>query len=344
MLTRKNLLWLTAVLVVLIVLATVQRTSHERATSRPSSQVLLPGEYSRSDLSSLAIGHGQGHTDVLLSSGPEGWYVPTAWNARANGQRIDTLLRSLANLRGEFRSDNPDVLADYGFTDSTSVFITGFDTGEREIFAIEIGRRPQGGMGTFVKLPQSSEVFLTNQNLLSNLGLWSGPEPPQNRHFLELQALRLDKQDIDAIRLEGDGALTMTKEHVMIEPAEEDTVRTEAYPDRSQWEWRLDTGQRAVKTRADGVLNTATSLRAQDVVDPDADLAQYGLDEPDKRAVLVHADGSQTVIAFGDYREMEGTTPGGFYTLVGNDPTVWITAEFNVDTIFKTREDLLPEN
>lgn len=344
MLTRKNLFWLTALLVVLIVLATAQRTSHERATSRPSSQVLLPGEFKRADLGRLAVGHGSADDAVLLTGGPDGWYVPTAWNARANGQRIDTLLRSLSNLRGEFRSDRPHVLGDYGFSDTTTVTIAGYDPADREVFLIEVGGKPDGAMGNFVKLAGSAEVYLSSQNLLSNLGLWAGPERPQSRHFLELQALRLERQDIDAIRLENGAALTLTKEHEMIEPADGDTLHTEAFPDRSQWEWRLDCGRRAVKTRADGVLAAATSLRAQDVADPDAGLAAYGLEHPGRRAVLVHSDGTETVLAFGGTREIDGAVPGGTYALIGDDPTIWVVAEFNVESIFKAREELLPES
>lgn len=344
MLTRKNLLVLASVLVVLIIVATAQRTSHERATGRASSEVLVPGEYARGDLGRLAVGYGSHETAVLLTRGPDDWYVASAYNARASGQRIDTLLRSLGNLRGEFRSDSPGVLADYGFTDTTVVTIAGFDPGDRELFRIEIGGRPEGAMGNFVKLPGSSAVYLTAQNLLSNLGLWAGPEPPQSRHFLELQALRLERQDIDSIRLEGEVSMTLAKEHVTIEPAEGDTLHTEAFVDRTQWEWRLDTGQRAVKTRADGVFNSATSLRAQDVADPAADLAAYGLEPPRRRAVLVHADGTQTVLAFGALRETEDSAPGGYYAIFGDDPTIWIVAEFNVDSIFVEREELLPDS
>lgn len=344
MLTRKNLLWLAGILIVLIVVSTAQKTSHQRATSRASTEILLPGEFSRANLDRLAIGYGLQAEAVLLARGAEDWHVASAWNAKASGQRLDTLLRSLSGLRGEFRSDSPHVLADYGFTDSTSVTIAGWDLAGAEVFQLEIGGKPEGSSGNFVRLAGSNEVFLTSQNLLSNLGLWGGPERPQSRHFLELQALSLDRQDIDAIRLEGDIALTLAKEHVMIEPGPADTVHTEPWPDRSQWEWRLDGRQNAVKTRADGVLNAAASLRAQDVADPGAGLAAYGLDRPARRAVLVRADGTETVLAFGSLRQADGAAPGGYYLRIDEEPTIWVVGEYNVDSIFKKRQDLMPES
>jgi hypothetical protein len=344
MLNRKNLLWLIGILVVLIVVSLAQRTSHERATSRALSEVLIAGQFAQRDLGRVTIAHGQDPAAIVLSSTPEGWQVDTAWNARASTQRLDTLLGSLGDLRGEFRSDSAAVLGDYGFTDTTTILLTGHDPQGQQVFAIEIGGRPEQGMGNFVKRPGENAVFLTSQGLLSNLGLWSGPGRPESRHFLELQAFRRDREDIDTIRLEGEERLVLTKEFAMIEPAPEDTVFTEPFPDRSQWEWRLGDGRRAQKTRADGVLGAVSNIRAQDVVDPAVPLAEYGLADPARRAILVLKDGTELVLAFGHQREAAGTAPGGYYTRIGDGPTIWVVGEFNVNNIFKSRSDLLPED
>ncbi len=347
MLKRKNLLLLAGVLLVLVVVSVLQERSHEQATSRASSEVLLPGTFASADLDRLVLAHG-GETAVEMVAGPDGWRLASAWNARMNEQRLDGLLRSLSGLRGEFRSDAAAVVPDYGFTDSTTITITGHDAGG-EVLAIEVGGKPEGGQGNFVKRPGSDTVYLTQTNLLSNLGLWTGPERPSSRHFLDLQALREDEADIEAITLATpDGTLRLVKEFAMVEPAPDDTARSEPYEDRDTWEWRLEDGDgdlvgMAVKTRADAVLGAATSLRAQDVADPTVDLASYGLEPPARTATLLAADGTETVIRLGDERAAEGEAPGGFYTRVGDDPTIWVLGTFNADNIFKSREDLLPE-
>ncbi len=345
MLKRKNLLWLGALLVVLIIAATAQKAGHERSTSRPSSEVLIAGSWEPADLSRLEIGHGQDAGAVVLTNAPEGWLVASAWNARASTQRIDTLLGSLGGLRGEFRSDSPAVVGDYGFSDTTTVTIAGFDRTGGEVFRLEIGGGPeQGGAGNFVKRPGTSAVYLTGQSLLSNLGLWGGPGRPESRHFLELQAFRMEREAVDEIRLEGEVALTLTKVHTMIEPAQTDTVHTEPFADRSQWEWRLDGGRSAVKTKADAVLGAVTNIRAQDVADPTVAPAQYGLEQPARRVVITRQDGSQSVLAFGHQRPPAGTAPGGYYARLDGGPTIWVVGDFNVNNIFKTRAELLPED
>jgi hypothetical protein len=50
------------------------------------------------------------------------------------------------------------------------------------------------------------------------------------------------------------------------------------------------------------------------------------------------------VLAFGDLREATNDEPAGVYARFGDDPTIWVVGEFNVENIFKTREDLLPDS
>ncbi len=204
MLNRKNLLIVAAVLIVLIVISVAQnRTPQER-----SSDALVAGEFGRADLGRLVVGYGADTEAVVLESGPDGWYLPTAWNARASDQRLDALLQSLSNLRGEFRSDSGEVVADYGFTADGTVSITGFGPAGNEVFALEVGNMPEGGRGNFVKRPGSNEVYLTGANLLSNLGLWNGPDRPTSRHFIELQAYTGDRDAVDRLTLKGDNVIT----------------------------------------------------------------------------------------------------------------------------------------
>ena len=341
MLTRKNLIIVLAVLVVLVAVSVLQKARHSQSTSHAASIVLVEGELARADLDRIELGFA-GEAAVVLTRADPAWRVATAHDARADHQKIDTLLQNLSGLRGEFRSDSGEVLADYGFTDSTTVTLRGYQ-GDREVFALELGNKPSGGQGGFVKRPGSSEVYLCTTGLLGNLGLWGGPERPQNRHFLDLLAHQADKADVAALQLTGDQDLSLQREFAMITPADGDTINTEPYADPSTWEWKLADGTMVQKTKADNIMNTAANLRAQDVADPTVGLATYGLQPAARTLTLVMADGSQTVMRFGDERPAEGKTPGGVYALLGDDPTVWVIGTYNLGNLFKTRDELLPE-
>ena len=341
MLTRKNLIIVMAVLAVLVVLSVLQKARHNEATSRASSEVLLAGEFGRGDLDRIVVGYGGEETVVLTADDPA-WLVSSAHGARADHNKIDTLLSTLGGLRGEFRSGSAEVLPDFGFTDSATVSVRGF-LGDREIFALELGNKPEGSQGGFVKRPGSSDVFLSQAGVLGNLGLWSGPGQPQSRHFLDLVAYQGVRENIAAIRLEGEQTVGLKREFMMIEPAPDDTVRTEPYPDQQNWEWTLADGTMVQKTKADGIMNAAVNLRAQNVADPAPGLASYGLEPAARTVTIVMHDGAEAVMHFGDELPAEGDAPGGVFARINDEPTIWVVGTYAVDNLFKTRDELLPE-
>lgn len=343
MLNRRNLIIVAVVLVALVMVSVVQNNQHRSATSQASSQALIDGEWTRDQLGRIVIGFGDDPAAVELAAGDDGWQVASAWDAAADHNKIDSLLRALSGLRGEFRSESPDVLADYGFTDTTTVRVSGLGPDGAEVFAIEVGDKPGSGRGNFVRRPGSTEVYLSTADVLGSLGLWSGPEQPQGRHFLDLVAYRGDRNATHALRLDGEQSVVLTKEYAMTEPAPDDTLQSEPTPDHSRWEWRLADGTMAQKTRADGVLSAAVTLRAQDVANPTVDLAGYGLDPAVRTVTIEVRDGDPVQIRFGNERPAEGKAPGGYYAQVEGDPTIWVVGTFNADNLFKTREDLLPE-
>jgi hypothetical protein len=287
---------------------------------------------------------------VVLLSTPTGWVVASAWDAPVSTQRLEALLRNMSDLSGEFRSDNESVLADYGLADEDAVKVRAFDKEGNLALAVDIGGQPERFPGNFIKRPGSSAVYLSQVNLLSQLGLYDGPAEPGNRHFLELQAVKEDRLAVDRITLnDGGQVLDLVKEFAQEKPAEgQETAGDEDEPaglDRTTWEWKLTAprSKALAKTKADGVLGSLVSIRATDVDDPSGDLAAFGLDDPFRTATMVRQDGTEMTLEFGDTREAEGDLQAGVWMKVRGEPTVWIVSEYTVNNIFKTVEDLLPE-
>lgn len=345
MLGRKNLIILAAVLVVLVAVSLAQRLGHERATTGTSSTALIEGTYARDSLGKVVIGRGDRPQAVVLTAGEgDAWVAASAWNAPVNPQRIDGLLQALSGLRGEFRSDSESVLDDYGFTDSTTVHVAGYDKAGAEVFAVELGEKPKQGTGTFVREPGSSRVYLATADLLGTMGVYSAAAGPQSRHFLDLQAFKCEREAVDAITLEDGGrGFTLTKVFQTIQPAAGDTVHTAPYTDRASWEWRLEPRRPLAKTKVDAILATLTNLRAQDVADPSAPAAAYGLGAPARRVIITMADGSQTTISFGAARAAATGQPAGIYGRVEGRPLVWVLGDYQVENIFKSPDDLKPD-
>lgn len=342
MISRRNLLVLALVVVLLAGLSLAQKLGHRRATSRAAATVLIEGAFTADSVGRLVLGRGAQPEAVVLAAGPDGWVVESAWGSRANRERIDALLSTLGGLAGEYRSDRPEVLPDYGLDEAGAVTIRAFGRSGEPLLALDVGRRPQGGQGNFVRLPGQDEVYLTQAGVLAQLGIYGEPQAPAARHFLELQAVQEERVAVDAIRLR-DGAGTREYLKVFAPPAAAGADSAAQAAVRATWEWKAGAGARGptpAKSKVDAVLGSLVSVRATDVADPNLPAATYGLDAPAREATLVLADGRQIVLEFGAELPAAGDKPGGTWMRVRGQPTVWVATEYTVRNIFKTPEDL----
>lgn len=345
MVKNRNLMILAAVLVVLLAINLFQKMSHKKSTSRSATEVLVAGTLSAEELGSITINQGA-DPRVVLTSGPTGWIVESAFNTPANQQRIDGLLRNLSDLKGEYRADNADVLADFGLDEASALTIGGLTADGDEAFAIAVGGTPERGNGNFVRKPGSDRVFLTDTNLLSALGLYQGPGEPKSTHFVDLQCVKEDRLAVDRIILNDGGAIIeMAKDFAMTEVAPDDTTGAVPEIDRDTWEWTLVQPRQAAlaKTKADAVMGALVSIRAVDVDDPGAVPADYGLADVMRTATLVFEDGSRKTIEFGAVRPAEGDQQAGTWIRISGERSIWVVTDYTVTNIFKTVEDLLPE-
>ena len=354
MLKNRNILILAGVLVLLLGISLVQKAGHRKSTSRPNTEKVVEGAFTADQLDRITLGLGADEETVVLLSTPTGWVVASAWDTPANMQRIDALLSSVSDLSGEFRSDNESVLADYGLAEESAVKVRAYDKEGNLAAAVDIGGKSERSPGNFIRRPGSNAVYLSQVNLLSQMGLYDGPAAPGNGHFLELQAVKEDRLAVDRIILNNSGQiLEMAKEFAEEKPVAGDAVVADttgaAVPppglDRTTWEWKLTPprSRALAKTKADGVLGSLVSIRATDVDDPAGDFAAYGLAEPSRTGTFVRQDGSEFTLEFGNTREAEGDVQAGVWMKVRGEPTVWIVSEYAVNNIFKTVEDLLPE-
>ncbi len=341
----RNLVILVVVLVVLGGINLLQRTAHHKDTSRAATEVLVQDNFKADDLDRITLGWGPDQVVVDLVKNPDGWVVASSWQNKATESRIDGLLKAVNGLSGEFRSDKAEVIGDYGLADSTAVHMR-FYQHENPVISLEVGNRSQGQQGNFVRKTGDNTVYLSTVNLLSPLGIYSGPEMPKDRQFLDLQAVKEDRLAVNSITLhDGKHTLEMQKIFAMVAPDSTAPEGSQPQANRSSWEWKLVKPRQAslAKTKADGVLGTTVNIRATDVSDPGVESSVYGLDKPTRTATLAMADGSTIVLEFGAQRPTEGDHPAGTWMRVKGQNTVWVVADYVTNNIFKSVDDLLPE-
>ncbi len=345
MMNTKNLVILAVVLAVLLGVNLMQRSDHKKATRQSSVVELIAADIVPDDLSRITVGYGPDSEAVIINNTPTGWLLETAWGAKANPARIETLVRNVAGLTGEYRSDNAAVLADYGLDEAGALTIRAYNPAGEEVVAIDVGRKPERYPGNFVRQPQNNKVYVSQKNLLAQVGIYGDPETPQNRYFLELQALQEDRLEVDRMVISGtDQVLDFTKIFAVNPPAAEGEQPLPEV-DRTTWEWKLAGAEDTslAKTKVDAVLNSLVAVRAADLADPGADLAGYGLANPTRAAALHLQDGRVLKLTFGATREAVDDIPAGTYMQLEGSQTVWVVTEYATKNIFKELGELQPE-
>jgi hypothetical protein len=337
MMKSRNLAIMAALIVVLAGINFMQKNNHQKSTSGSAVSTLIEGQWSVDTVGRLAIGYGAEENVVSLVKNPDhSWAVSSAWQAPGETQNIANLLLSLVALKGEFRSDDAAVLGDYQLARDQAVSIHAYANDGSSAFELLVGKATDGAPGNFVRLSSDNRVHATQIDLLAILGLYSGPGPAENKHFIHLKPLGFDQGAVDKIVLSDDRQTTaMTKTFA-------DTT------DRATWEWELDADPDTAlaRTKVDALLNALLGIRAVDVDNPAGDTRVYGLQEATRKATIFLADGSSQVLLFGSRREAGpggssgSTLPAGQWLQVEGKNEVWIITDYTVNNIFKNVDEL----
>lgn len=336
--SRRNLILLVVVVAALLGANAVQKASHRRAVTSSDTRPVIEADYHSEDINRIVLAWGADSSSVVLERLPDHWVARTAWGHPAADRRVNALLEGFAGLRGEFRSSNADLLPDYGLGPDHDVLrLTLFGKEWETVFDLEIGAQEANGQGVFVREPGSADVFLVRENILGQLGLYSGPAAPETRFFLDLEIHKCDRQDIETITLHQDGeALTLSK---VFAPA--DSTGT---VDKGDWTWALTAPERRDldKGKVDAILSALTNITAGGVDDPRESLEKYGLWQARRRVEITLADGTTFELRVGEAAPAAAGDAKDYWCMTSVDRTIWKVREFKINQIFKSLEDLLP--
>ncbi|MBT7310742.1 DUF4340 domain-containing protein [bacterium] len=329
---RKTIIILLVVLALLVIASLTQNKSHHDAVTQQDSSTLFETEFDVTDISRIVITQGADTNGVVLDK-LENWVVRSRFDYSANEDKITQFLNMLSDLNGQFRSDNADVLSDYGLGSNQAVRISLFNSDFDETVSLEIGKSPAGGSGNFVRNTTDNKVYLTKTAVLSKMGLHSGPDLPNHAFFLNTEVFSTTREEIRAITLyQGDEVIALEKQY-----AEADSTI-----DYSTWDWAMTSPKKTMASNAavDQLMNGLLNINAVDMTDPKVNMEKVGLWTAAKRLEVTLADGSIFELRVGDKREDE---PSGYYADAASPSSRWIIKDFKVDQIFKSMEDLLPE-
>ncbi len=114
------------------------------------------------------------------------WTLPEVHNAKAEGDKVEALIKTLVNLEGELRSDSKEVLGDYGLTKGKALEIAIYTQGNTPV--VLLAGKEAGYKTYFVRLDNSNDVYVINENLPDKVGLPANESAgePDYKEFVNL--------------------------------------------------------------------------------------------------------------------------------------------------------------
>ncbi len=300
--------------------------------------VLSPEGFLASDAARIEIYRGSKPDEkVALSREEEAWLVRSRFDAPAKKDKVDEFLGKLKGLEGEFRSEEKEVLADYGLADEEALHVTVYKTGQKEDekdpwYHLLVGKKESYG-SSFVRAAGKNTVYTVDVNLASELGIWGDDEekPPESSEWVDKTVIDLDKDKIERV------TLTTPDRSVVFERREKKREGEDKGDKKKEYEWVVASGGPGTEFKQSGLddlLGKLDSYEASGVEDP-AKKKEFGLADPGYRCEIGLEGGKKKVILAARKKPGED----GYLTLEG-ERIVYKVEDWKFRQVFKEAGDL----
>lgn len=123
----------------------------------------------------IELAKGEGGPAVTLVKQDGGWRVSNLLNARADKIKIEQLLKTVREAKGELRGKEPSLFQDFGITDAGAYRLAILDAGDKPLLILLIGTKKPAYESIFLRRKGSDSVYLSNADLFGQMGLWGDP-------------------------------------------------------------------------------------------------------------------------------------------------------------------------
>jgi hypothetical protein len=185
----------------------------------------------------------QGKKVELARNADGSWRVPSYFDMPADFDKISRFVQDLNEAKVDrFVTANPERLARLEFKDSS---ITLDDSAGKEIWSVTLGKTPDQGNGRFIRFGSEPRAYF------SSLHVWLDTDA---KGWANAQLVSVKPEDVAKIEIPFDGG-----QEVVASRAKKDAPWTAA---------ETPAGQALIADQVASVLNSLTSLRFTDTVDP----------------------------------------------------------------------------
>lgn len=345
---REHLYYLAGTFVVLLLIAILTKPRHQSVNVDELVQTIIYG-VSKDDIKGIEIYKESSEDKPIrmeLKKEDDTWHLVTRFNCKAQESTINRLLDNLLEMTGRVRSDDPKHLEKYKITDEQGIHLILKDEAGKPLANLIFGKKGEDYNTGFVRFAGKNKVYFVDKNILSNLSIYGDIDTLtvlKDRSFIDLQAVKRDKKELELVALVKNGKQMVVKKVQREVEVEQDSTKTTKKEDV----WVLVQGKKELdldKNQVNRFLNDVTSIRATEVIDRVGNSladynksAKYGFLRA-KNAVVFKKKGSdaQENVVFGKEYEKDK----GYYMNVQYDGLVYKVSKSTFDRIFKWMDDL----
>lgn len=243
-------------------------------------------------VSKIQIGKGGGDEKSLtlftmIKSDKGQWHIPDFGNARTDQEKITRLFDEIRKSKGELRAKDPALFPDFKIGEHDAYRILLFDSDWKSILSLYIGAKLGGDNLIFIRRGDANDVYLSEANLLGELGIYGDPEKekPTMEYWAATDIVKIETDQVSKIetrRFQQGSEILTTSVVREVEPAD---------PTKKKWRYtRPGTPFVLDAEKIKQFLLTLGSWRATKVLDAKA--KDYGFANPSWQMRL-RVEGSQ---------------------------------------------------
>jgi hypothetical protein len=253
----------------------------------------------------------QADTKVELIKENADWKVSSLWNARADQEKINNLLKGISEAKGEVRAKGKNLFSDFGIEDDKAVHVVFSDTAGKEMLTFFIGTKKADADSLFIRKQNADAVYLTDANLLGNIGIYGEPaeEKPSSEYWASTVIANFDVNQVTGI------------ETHQFENGREKLI---ASVKREANKWQFTRPEMPFPIDAEKVrlfFDSMKNWRAQKVFDPKAE--DYGFSKPSWQMTLTLENGTPIKLVSGKTDES-----GNVYLQSSSEPVVFQMSKY----------------
>jgi len=317
---QKTLLILCAVFALLIGITLIKKSLAPDVPSIEEWSKIVKHPINLSEMSDVTISLGA--KKIHFTKEKKAWTVKSQFGAPADDQKLASLVVKINKLEGELRSDDKDLLGDYGIKDTDALHIK-FKKVSLELAHLVIGTKKAGWKKNFIRHNSSNAVYVVDENILSELGFHNDikEENFNTDQWVNKKIVYVDSSKIHTVNLQINSQAQLSFKKALKD-------------EQSSWLPEINYAYKFDQSKINNFIQSIENLRANSIVELKSD----NFDKSDWKLSLGLGEGQRMTL-------IRGKKEDGSYYLKDLDKSyAYKVSEYTLNSLDKTDGDFFITN